>query len=301
MVAYLRLLGGIAAFSQLGGCATWSQPALTFQDLHEGTDAHQVLSRKTSQGWIVTSTLLHPGDKDGTVCGGPAAVQIHANLVGNVYTVRGDCEARPAPSEERWRRVIAREFSAMIDASPIVSHQFAQLGKTEFDWYFVAPDVRFALARVNEESQAAPRLVISAAIPPQDADVEEQQQEGLSTILTAVHEYFHINAKRQAWKFESIALNETMAYLISHSAAIDLGAGHAPTWIPFLKPPLDGVWIDVLRDGRSLARSIAGLRLAHVILLRTQACPSPGAAMRGIANLAYFGSSGNRVGDLGSF
>jgi hypothetical protein len=280
-----------AAFLLLESCALPSnKPFSTFDELPANTNTSQVRAHKTNVGWQTTSMVLRNGTNQGTACEDRKRVEIVPGLTGNVVVVRVKCEIADGltASEAKWFDFTVREFNAMAKISPIVRQQFINLGNVEFDWYLIEPNVRFRIEKESEMGSHAPHLAIGGDLPKENDDDYVFTANGILTIISVLHEYFHMNVRRSGWKFESASLEETIAYLINHSASVTLGADQALTPKSIIASPLDNAWSEAQQDdGTTLHGTTAGLRLAYVMVKKAKKCTHPRSAIKGLANLAY--------------
>jgi hypothetical protein len=230
------------------------------------------------------------GHIKGHNCGFGQTISIAPTIRANLFSVREKCmDASLSEAEAKWINRFAEVYGDAIARTPALQQFFADLGPIEFDWYLIQHNVYLEhRAKPVPMSQSAPRISTSVPLPHRDADDEVKQINAVIGIGAFTHEYFHVLVKRDDYQFEHPSLEETVAYLLNHAGAIELGMTHDPTPRAYLQRSLDKVWEEALMPSENgVASSAAGLRLAYVMVQNANACPKPRDAVRGTFRVAY--------------
>lgn len=277
----------------LSACAT-KYPVIDPDLLPADVGTIHVSFQRFDYGWAVKSGVTRAGNgtKIGHECGVSKMLDINTTLHARIFVVRETCrDASLNTAETKWLNHVARYYAAAIEQSPVLRQLFDDLGPISFDWYLVEDDARFVLEKsssMNLQDMRTPHLTMDMTLSSAEAENEVLQWRATIGVATVTHEYFHVLAERENFKFERPSLNELTAYFLDHATAVEFGVEYTPTPKAYLEKSLDNVWAEALVPAEAgLDSSIAGLRLAHVMLKKARQCPSPNEALRGTARLVY--------------
>lgn len=278
-------------FLPLVGCTSLGERLSTDQ-LPLGTGAKQVYFIRTDDGWDVVSRIVNKGDggMSGQRCAYSKQLKINPTLAANIIPVRASCANTSFSADElKWLEFVAQYYAAAVADSPVLAQFYADLGPIEFDWYVIEEEVQFTLeARSTMRPRVSPRLSTNMTLPSAEANNEARQFNLGIGVSGITHEYFHSLVRREGLEFESASAEETVAYLLDHAASIEFGLGYTPTPRAYLEKPLDSVWQEAQAPNLgALDSSIAGLRVAFVMVEKARKCPLRAAAVRGTARIAY--------------
>lgn len=273
----------------LTGCSSTRQLP-TAEELPDGVAIAYVAPRQVKGGWEVTAGIESNGDgTPGTECGVAVPLQINPTLRANLHVVRETCNGSGlSEKESKWIEYVVKFFSRIVEETPSVNRFFRELGPVEYDWFLVPQQLRFVHTQTTFASNSSPRLALRLPLAVDDAENHVKQLNMAIGVPTVVHEYFHALALMRGWQFDTVATNETMAHLLNHTVAVELGLTYAAIPTASLKQPLDRVWEEAATTKESAYEtSVAGQRLAYRMIQKALACQDPRGAIRGTARIAY--------------
>lgn len=288
-VVFITPILALFILFNLTGCATL-RPLPTADELPDGVSINHVRPKQVDGGWETNSGIIHRGEDGikGLKCGVVKQLVINQTMRANLHVVKETCnEPSLTEKETKWIESVATFYARLIDETPAINRFYREYGTVEDDWYLVHPRVRFVHKQTIFSTNKAPRLALHIHL---DSDVNSEVDQINAAIAAAglVHEHFHVLAKLRQWQFDTLVTNETIAYLLSHTVAVEFGMDHAPTPNFALERPLNKAWEEAAAPTESpLKTGIAGLRVAFAMVEKALACPDPRGAIRGTARMAY--------------